>query len=191
MNRRNAIKGVLLFTGGSLVTISGYEWHALKKSPDLDYLKGQKNLLASLAECIIPATEVPGAKKAAVEDFMIVMVRDCTPVESQNRFIDGLKQLEKYCHSQYNRSFVDCSSKEKERVLKYFEQKGNSSKGFLGKVENKFLGQSFFVTLRKYTVIGYCTSEVGATQGLAYDPIPGKYKGCMALYPHQKAWATK
>src|SRR5271170_511402 len=107
MKRRKAIKGLLLFTGGALVAISGYEWHDLKKDPDLDYLKEKKNLLASLAESIIPATEVPGAKQAAVEDFMIVLLRDCTPVETQNRFIDGLKSLEKYCHSQYGRSFED------------------------------------------------------------------------------------
>jgi hypothetical protein len=39
-------------------------------------------------------------------------------------------------------------------------------------------------------VLGYCTSEVGATQALAYAHVPGDYRGCVPLRPRQKGWAT-
>ena len=44
--------------------------------------------------------------------------------------------------------------------------------------------------LRELTVLGYFTSEVGATQALAYEAVPGGYRGCVDLKPGQKAWAT-
>ena len=45
--------------------------------------------------------------------------------------------------------------------------------------------------LRELTLLGYFTSEIGATQALAYDAVPGGYRGCLDLKPGQKAWATR
>jgi hypothetical protein len=47
----------------------------------------------------------------------------------------------------------------------------------------------FFQLMRDLTVLGYFTSEVGATKALAYVPIPGRFDGCTDLKPGQKAWA--
>ena len=43
--------------------------------------------------------------------------------------------------------------------------------------------------LRDLTLVGYFTSEVGATEALAYVAVPGAYRGCTDLKPGQKAWA--
>ncbi len=37
----------------------------------------------------------------------------------------------------------------------------------------------FFRTLKELTVLGYYTSEVGATQELQYTPVPGRYDACV------------
>ena len=71
------------------------------------------------------------------------------------------------------------------------EEKGKPFPGIVGKVEKRLAGESFFTVLKKYTVLGYCTSEAGVTKALAYDYIPGKYVGDMPLAPGQKAWATQ
>ena len=49
--------------------------------------------------------------------------------------------------------------------------------------------QSFFKILKDYTLTGYFMSEVGATQALAYEKVPGGYWGDLPLAPNQKAWA--
>jgi hypothetical protein len=40
-------------------------------------------------------------------------------------------------------------------------------------------------------MLGFFTSEPGATQVLQYDPVPGAYKGCIPLSEagNGKAWA--
>ena len=38
-------------------------------------------------------------------------------------------------------------------------------------------GSGFFSQIKSLTVLAYYTSEVGATQALIYDPVPGVYIG--------------
>jgi hypothetical protein len=191
MNRRKAIGRIFLFTGISIAGYSGYKFWDWNKKPDLDFLSQQKDLIAALAETIIPASDSPGAKEAGVEQYIITMIKDCTERKSQNKFIDGLKALNHYCKSQFNKPFDQCTEKEKQQTLQHFEEMGKSSKGLIGKAEDRYLGKSFFSTLKTYTIQGYCSSEMGATKGLSYLYIPGKFVGCMPLQPGQKAWATK
>jgi hypothetical protein len=191
MNRRKAIAGLIVIGGGTAATYSGLKWYELKKAPDIPYLENRRELVAALAEAIIPATDSPGAREAGVQDYIILMVRDCAEVKSQNRFIDGLKELEHHCQSAFGKNFQDCTEKQMREILKYFEEKGTRSRGILGKVREYLTGQSFFSILKWYTTEGYCTSEQGATRGLAYVPIPGKFQGCIPLKNGQKSWATK
>jgi len=191
MNRRKAIGLLLLASGGAAATYSGLKWYQLNHSPDLAYLDGKLNLLSALAETIIPKTDTPGAKEAGVGPYLLDMVKDCTDRKTQNKFIDGLKELEHYSDSQFSKTYETCSPEEQVKIMKHFQEKGKPYNGIIGKAQNKFLGKSFFTTLKEYTVMGYCSSQLGATQGLAYLAVPGPYLGCTTLTKGQKSWATK
>jgi hypothetical protein len=43
---------------------------------------------------------------------------------------------------------------------------------------------------KELTLLGFFTSEPGATQVLQYDPVPGAYHGCVPLEEVGKTWAT-
>jgi hypothetical protein len=47
----------------------------------------------------------------------------------------------------------------------------------------------FFQLIRELTMLGYFTSEIGASKALVYVPVPGRYEGTTTLKPGQKAWA--
>jgi glucoside 3-dehydrogenase (cytochrome c) hitch-hiker subunit len=190
MNRRKAIIRITLAGTGLAAAFTGYKWYDITKGPDLVYLDNNRELLGALAETIIPATDTPGAKEAGVGDFIVMMIRECTGVKEQNKFIDGLKDLQGYCRSEFGKPYQSCNSGEQEKVLTHFEKKGRPMGGLAGKVQNRYLGKSFFTILKDYTVEGYCTSEQGATRGLAYMAVPGSFHGCIAMQSGQKAWAT-
>jgi hypothetical protein len=190
MDRRKAIFRICLTGAGITAAATGYHWWDITKSPHLTYLLHNRGLIDELAETIIPATDTPGAKDAEVGDFIIKMVSDCTDKKSQNKFINGLSDLKSYCRDRHNKPFEQCNDAQKEEVLRYFEKDGKPFSGFFGKVQRKLLGKSFFVTLKEYTVEGYCTSRAGATSALVYVPVPGKFDGCTVLQPGQNAWAT-
>jgi Gluconate 2-dehydrogenase subunit 3 len=191
MNRRKAILKIGLISGSLTLFYAGFKAWNLVKSPDIHKLQGSKVLIDDLAEAIIPKTDTPGAKDVNVGEFIIKMINDCTPRQSQNNFIDGLIRVEDYSNSNYNKPFSQCTPDEQENILSFFEKSDAPTGGIAGKIERKLTGESFFVILKKYTVIGYCTSELGAKQGLSYDYIPGKYVGETTLLPGQKAWATQ
>ena len=190
MNRRQAILRITLAGAGTATAVVGYKWYEIKKAPDLSVLDKHRDLIAELAETIIPATDSPGAKDAGVHDFIIMMIKECSERKIQNKFINGLQDLQGFCLINYGSLYQNCSLNDQESVLRHFEKKGKPFGGIVGKVQNKFLGKSFFATLKQYTVEGYCTSQTGATKGLAYVLVPGNYQGCIPLTKGQKGWAT-
>ncbi|MDQ7949644.1 MAG: gluconate 2-dehydrogenase subunit 3 family protein [Pedobacter sp.] len=47
----------------------------------------------------------------------------------------------------------------------------------------------FFAIIRDLTILGFSTSEVGATQAFEFVEIPGKYDGDMKMKPGQRVWS--
>lgn len=191
MDRRTLIKGLVVFASLGVSSISLYKWVSINAKPDHQSLHQLKGLIAELAEVIIPRTETPGAKDAKVEDFIIRMIEFCTDIKTQNNFIHGLNELEHYTLNTYQKTFINCDKKDKIAVLKYFEGKSIYSVNILTKIDRKMLGKPFFSRLKELTIEGYCSSQIGATQGLVYDYIPQNYQGCTPLTNHQRSWATK
>lgn len=189
MNRRKAITRITLGAAGLAAAAGGYKWYGIAKTPDVKFVAGNKELLAALAETIIPTTDTPGAREAGVADFIIMMVRECLDKKNANNFIDGLKDLQSYTKSKFGKEFEHCTATQQVDVMMHFEKRDKPYGGIAGKVQSRYLGKPFFIILKELTVEGYCTSEPGATKGLAYINVPGSYRGCMPMTPGQKAWA--
>ncbi|HEY0676999.1 MAG TPA: gluconate 2-dehydrogenase subunit 3 family protein [Chitinophagaceae bacterium] len=47
----------------------------------------------------------------------------------------------------------------------------------------------YFRMMKELTLLGYFTSEVGQKQALRYNPVPGRYEGCVPYTKGEKAWA--
>ncbi|HEX2847693.1 MAG TPA: gluconate 2-dehydrogenase subunit 3 family protein [Chitinophagaceae bacterium] len=190
MERKKFIKRFLALGGGAIAVVSGVKVYQVFKSPDLSFLKNAQPLIDELAEMIIPSTDTPGAKEAGAGEFVSFMVRESCSQATQNRFIDGLRDLAAYSILEYKKPYQKCSLSEKRAILSHFEKKSFFYKGIVAKAEHKLLGDPFFITLKKYTVLGYCSSELGATRAFNYDPVPHEYMNTL-LEPGQKAWATQ
>lgn len=190
MNRRKAIAGILLLGGAAAAGTAGVTYRRLSRTPDLEQLDMHRELISELAETLIPETDTPGAKSAGVGDCIITLVKDCTPKKAQNRFINGLLDVADHCRSKYGKTFMECNASQRSEVMTHIEKQGKPLPGILGKVSGKIMGDDFYATFKKYAIIGYCTSQQGATKEMAYEYIPGRFKGCVPLQPGQKCWAT-
>jgi hypothetical protein len=191
VNRRTTVKSILALGAISITSFSIFKWLDFHKKADLNYLRAQKRLIEELSEMIIPQTDTPGAKEAKVADAILKTVVNCLDFKEQNTFIIGLQNLENYCMNKYQSSFITCKVADRADVLTYFDEKEQYSYAVLNKVRRKLLGPSFFFQLKELTVFAYCTSEIGATKGLAYDYMPVSYEACIPLRPNQQSWATK
>ena len=50
--------------------------------------------------------------------------------------------------------------------------------------------QPFFRTMKELTLLGYYTSQIGATQELKYAQVPGRFDGCVPFSSIGRAWST-
>jgi hypothetical protein len=180
MDRREAFKKIALLLGGVAIAP---ELLAKAMSSEIDYSAilppDRKILLAEIADTILPTTDTPGAKAAKTEDFIVAAVENCLPVGERKRFWDGLIEVEEDCQRQFNQSFVACDLTQRTKLLEQLQTKAKTFKGD---------GSPFFTTLKMLTLHGYFTSEIGATQALNYDPIPGKWDPAMKIDENTKAW---
>jgi hypothetical protein len=190
MNRREAVRNVALLLGTALSasTLSALEG-CNPKGPENYALKAPetRSLLAEVAETIIPKTDTPGAKDAKVEDFIVTMLNDCYKTADQQFALDGLKKIDAASEKQYKKPFVKISAEEKTALLTEIDKERVA----YNKRDNKKEGDPthYFQTLKELTLLGYFTSEPGATKALRYVPVPGKYEGCIPYKKGDKAWA--
>lgn len=191
MNRRKAIFSLLMLGVGTVATYSGYKLYHVNKKPNLSFLDEQADLIAALTENIIPRTDTPGAIDTGSPAILILMIKNNADRKTQNNFIDGLRDVIDYTASNFDKPFHQLPFATQQKIVQRFYEKGKNYSGNVGKAKNKFLGKSFFDILKQYTSIAYCTSKEGATMGLAYNYIPGKFEGCVQLKAGQKSWATK
>ena len=190
MDRRKFISALFILGGGAAATYYGHKFIKSTGTPDLAYLDTHDDLIADLAEVIIPTTDTPGAKEAKVHEYIIHMIKNTSDEKVRNNFIDGIKDVEIYAQHEYKLPFTKLNTEQKINVVTYFQKEGENFNGNLGKLKNKVFGKSFFLILKEYTCIGYCTSMAGVTKGLAYEAIPGKYI-TINYNPGQRSWATK
>lgn len=140
-------------------------------------------LLDEIGEVILPETkDSPGAKEAHIGQFIMDIVTDCYDEGEQMIFKNGLLELNQNSHDKFGADFMNINSKEKHDLIVGLDQE--IRKGF-DKTE-----PHYFQMIKELTLWGYFTSEPGATKALRYNPIPGKYLGCIPYENDDKAWAT-
>ena len=144
--------------------------------------KERAAMLEALVDTVLPATDTPGAKRARVQVFVDLALRDCYTPDEQRIFTTGLDALVADCAKTHGRPFEACSPAERHALLAPLDAASyKPDTGARG---------SFVRILKDFTLVGFFTSRIGATQVLAYEKVPGGYRGCVELRPDQKAWAT-
>ena len=191
MKRRDYLKSVIVLGGLSLTSVSAFKWYKINKHVAAGAIEQKRLIIAELAEMIIPRTDTPGAKDAGVPDYVINVMIKCASVKEKNKFLSGIREIEDYTADRFGKDFLKCTLNERNEALQYVAEHARFSSSLLNKINDKFLGTPFYPKFKGLVVEGFCLSEQGATQALAYDYIPGSYEACIPIKPHQKSWSTK
>lgn len=158
------------------------------------FTEDQASIISTLCEIIIPKTDTPGAIDAGVPMFIDQIVKVAYAKDAQEKFINGLNAFDEGAQQTYGKTFIDCSAEEQLEYFKTHHDKavGNATSGFASGFWNAAQGEEkpFVLELKELTLVGFFTSEPGATQVLQYNQVPGPYKGCVPLTEIGKAWAT-
>jgi gluconate 2-dehydrogenase gamma chain len=170
-----------------------------KAAPELSYkpvffTEDQARTIAELTEIIIPKTSTPGAKDVGVPGFIDDMLNVVYSKEDQDKFLKGLAEFEDDAQTSYSDPFFQCKSEDQVALFKKHHDAAIASVGTGGPTGWWNTGEGgdkpFVLKVKELTLLGFFTSEAGATQVLQYKQVPGPYQGCVPLTQVGKAWAT-
>jgi hypothetical protein len=143
----------------------------------------QGELVATIAEHILPETDTPGARAAGVHKFIDKMLADHYPAEDRQRVLAGLADIDARARRDCGRAFLICDAEEQRGVLAHIDQEAFAA--VPGRAE-----VSYFRTLKELTLLGYYTSEIGATQELRHVAVPERFEGCVPFTQIGRTWAV-
>jgi hypothetical protein len=187
MERREAIKRTAALMGGLIFapTMMGVLKGCTPAEGDWTpavFTRQQADLVSALSETILPAGDLPGAIDVGVPGFIDKMVDEVYDEEQERMFLEGLDQFELNCIEETGNSFSDLNPEEQ---FEYASAVNKES------IESEMVeGPQFFLIFKELTMVGFFTSEAGATQVLRYEQVPGYYDGCVPLEEVGRTWAT-
>lgn len=194
MDRREALRRTALLMGGvvSAPAIMGVLKGCTAK-PGLDFKPeflnaDQATVISQISEIIIPRTDTPGAKDAGVPSFIDQMLKEVYSKEDQDRFTSGLTAFNEQARTEYGQDFADLDEEDQTGFVKKAHDDAIKAEKTIKPVPTR----PFILMMKEMTMLGFFTSEPGATQVLQYVPVPGAYKGCVPLSEagNGKTWAT-
>ncbi|OON67073.1 gluconate 2-dehydrogenase subunit 3 family protein [Hymenobacter sp. CRA2] len=201
MNRRDALARVALLMGGAVIGADYFLTGCGPAASEKEKPQGraqapakpkelldakQQAYLDEVGDTILPATKTPGAKAAQVGSFMAVMVRDCYKPEDQQTFLKGLDQLETASQKLNGKGFLDSTPAQRTALLTSLDAEQKA----YAKTKTPEQPNHYFRMIKELTLLGFFTSEPGATQALRYLPVSGKYDGDVPYKKGDRAWAT-
>jgi Gluconate 2-dehydrogenase subunit 3 len=189
ISRRQALEQVAILLGGAISapTVAGVlsrptrrAWAASPAWAPRTLSPAQLELVATVAEHIIPQTDTPGARAAGVHRFVDTLLSDHYPATERDRFLAGLADLDARAQSAHGQPFRQCSPEQRIALLGEMDARAfASSRGEDG---------WFFRRLKELTIVGYYTSEFGAMQELHVSPF-GAYRGDIPYASVGRAWS--
>jgi Gluconate 2-dehydrogenase subunit 3 len=172
-NRRVAIQQLLLIWAGVALLPSCLQ-NEQKVSIPLKTIRidpDDENMLAELAETILPKTDSPGAKDLSAHLFALKMVDDCYTKTNQEKYIQGMKDFESYVTKKTGKSFTENDTAGRQAIVAELDQQKPAESGMT----------FFYQSTKKLTIQAYTTCEYYMTRIRGYNIIPGKFQGCVPL----------
>lgn len=143
------------------------------------------DFLGNVADTILPPTHSPGAREAGVGSFIPVMVRDCYTPEAQQVVLEGLHKLDAASSRAFSRNFQALHTAERTELLAEVDKEAREYQ----RTKTADAIDHYFHLLKQLTLLGYFTSELGATKALRYVQVPGRYDGDYPYKKGDRAWA--
>jgi hypothetical protein len=174
MNRRTAIRNVVIISAGSTILPSCL--HNDKTSFPLKNISltgSQQDMLAALSETIIPKTKnFIGANDLRAHEFVMTMVDDCYKPEEQKEFTEGLKSFDKLSHDKFGQIFKSYTPEQKKSLLTDIENKKDIPEDVL----------KFYGVVKNHTVQAFTSSKEYLIDVRHYKIVPGgNFKGCVPV----------
>jgi len=148
----------------------------------------QNSTVVVLTDLIIPETDTPGAKAARVNEFIDVILTEWATEAERLNFLAGLAGIDKQSQELFGKQFVEATPQQQVTLLHAMDDYAAAERGEYHQKHGNTVPEldahlkgNFYDIFRNITLHGYYTSEIGFTQELKLQIIPGAQHGCVKL----------
>jgi hypothetical protein len=200
MNRRELIERVAWLMGGAisapavLGVLSGCSPKPGSSWQPLFLSKEEGAIVEEVADLILPGGGTPGAREVGVPAFIDVILKDAYPTEDQARFVSGLKDFDAEAQRVHGKPFLELDAT---RRLAFLQHAHDTAAEIERTQQQDMLASQrkrpFVLMMKELTLLGFFTSQAGATKVLQYEPVPGGFQACIpvAQAGNGRTWATE
>jgi hypothetical protein len=192
-SRRSFLKNITSMFGGAAIgsMLSGNAISvAMAYVPSSDNIitdgflfnKAELILLKQICAIVIPKTDTLGAAEVDTHGFIDNQLFHCHTKPEQEKAQAVLSLINHTAAESGTTPFIKLSADQQFQLLTELDR---------GELRFNQTQRLAFKELKQLICFGYYTSEVGATQELRYDPIPGGFKGSIPYKSSESSWATR
>ena len=193
MHRREALR---IFAASAVLPVFSPELFALfrQAQPPPGYTLRTltphlNDTVVAMIDQIIPATDTPGAKGARVNEFIDIILTEWATPDERAHFLDGLAKIDEESQRLFGKNFAEASVGQQLAQLRAIDDVVLASRpahahhgNHVPDFDQQMKGD-FWEIFKRITVHGYYTSEIGFSQELKLQIIPGAQHGCTPIGP--------
>ncbi|MEJ1238764.1 gluconate 2-dehydrogenase subunit 3 family protein [Chryseolinea sp. T2] len=169
MNRRTSFKAILATAGGlASLPVWATEWTRLSLPAALgSFSPSEQQMIASIADTIIPKGKDIGALSIGVDKFLIGLLENCYDTDVQENVRKQVAGLNDKAKAATGKDFSLCEQAKREELLLTFATSSDKAE------------KDFFELMKSETIRGFSTSKEVMLGYLKYKVVPGHYYGCV------------
>jgi gluconate 2-dehydrogenase gamma chain len=198
LTRREALKRVAWLMGG---TVSASAILAIQKGYSATTPAGRKpsiltppqmSIVSAVSEVMIPRTDTPGAIDVGVPRFIGLMLEDVCTQKDREHYLAGLADFDAAAHTEQGKEFLALEPTHQVALVRRFHDAAVIEDQRAARLRED-LQRPFILMTKELTLLGFFTSEAGATQVLQYVAVPGSYHACLPVEQagNGKTWAVE
>ncbi len=185
MQRRDVLRSLgALALGSALAPLSGADrlrlaahlhgGGALGQAPALKVLDPkQAELVAAVADTILPRTDTPGALDAGTVEFLDRLLESWHTPAERSEFLSGLAAFEARATETAGGGFATLDPAGRTRVLEAIDGAGRNV--------TAASAEAFYRRLKEVTIYAFLTSKAVQDGVLRTPIIPGRFEGCIPV----------
>ena len=139
--------------------------------------------ITAMADQILPKTDTPGALDVGVPAFIDRMLTGYYTDKERGIVRSGLIAVSTDAAELRGKSFAALTSDEQVALMKEYDREAYTPRAATADAH-------FFRMIKELTLLGFCTSKIGATTLMRYEQTPGPFKGDVPVSAIGKVWAT-
>lgn len=168
LDRRALLLGAVFLVGGAAAVTRFAS--SRRTVADRSSLGGdQLALLERIVDIIIPDTDTPGAVAAGVPEFLRDLLAEWASDQTRTQFQGVLEAIDKSAWARFGAGFLELSTERRLEALRRFDDEA------IGRADPAYLN------FKQLVLVGYYQSEIGATQELRFELVPGAWRSCLPL----------